>query len=203
MSEARNKLIEITDLGNMLKSDIIIVWHNYIIGTDENVTYFKFIDYNNTDNFHFVYEKNKMKDFIKNVSMMNDIVELNNNYISTQEGDTIEVFNPNIINIFLNNFSTLNGVINNYPIDYHNENLKDDDNFNSILDRKTGEGVALYKISKKYMLSLYKNFLPAAKKDKIELYIYNITCSGKFLAKFIISKPKSIKIRVYVMYLCI
>ena len=79
-------------------------------------------------------------------------------------------------------------------------NLRESENFNSIMNMKTGDGVGILIVNDKYPITLYNNILPVNKADKVFLSISEIDHTS-FLAQFIILKKKDITIHVYIRYL--
>ena len=82
----------------------------------------------------------------------------------------------------------------------HSSNLKNNENFNKIMEMKTGDGSAVLVIDNIYPITLYNNLLPVNKSDKVELDILQLD-ETSFLARFIITKKKNISIVVYIRYL--
>lgn len=78
------------------------------------------------------------------------------------------------------------------------DDIKADDSFNEIQNKKAADGMTLYKVNKKYILTLYKGLVPVNKSDRVALELYDID-NYSFLAKFIINKGK-FTINKYLVY---
>lgn len=194
----RKTLLDIVDLGAALKADTIAIIGNKIIGTDENMTYFKVSDFDNINNYLLIYNVNEMREFLRSISII-DTVSFNGCDIASSVGGRINTFNNDKLFNINSCLSRIGCYINSINPIIENKELKEDDGFNSLLQYKSGNGVGLYKISEEFILSIFKNMLPINKNDYALLNIYDID-SLSFLSKFTIIKKKNIHIRVYIMY---
>lgn len=92
----------------------------------------------------------------------------------------------------------LNYVLNNNPI-YSNDNLRDDEYFNTILSYKVIDGASLFIIDNKYPMTIYGSLLNVNKSDTVKLDIYPID-DISFLSVFRVNKKKFI-IETYIRFL--
>lgn len=85
--------------------------------------------------------------------------------------------------------------------EYRIADLKADNNFNEIMNKKSGDGASLYRINRKYILTLFTGLLPINKSDKASLDLYDID-DRSYLARFTICKGK-FTVYKYIVYLYI
>jgi len=147
-----------------------------------------------------IYNNNDMREFIKPFTIV-DTIFIEGDYIKSNLGSFICIMDRDNLFRIHNTIENIEGMISSFSLDYNCENLKDDDVFNQLLECKSGDGVGLYKIDKRFILSIYKNMLPLNKKDTVSLNIYDINPKLYFLSRFVVKKPKNIIINVYIMYL--
>lgn len=221
-------LLQIVEYTSIIKAGYIMIMGNYIYGTDVEFTYLKTID-NTVYDKVLMYNVNDMKNFIKNVlstpdcelllykgnlysinknhiNMIHNMINQNPedhrlvNYLSNVE--YIEIFNYKYYIRMNSMISNMNIILNN-KILYEDYNLREDTQFESILEHKTADGVSMYRINRQFILSIFTNLLPINKGDEVSLVLYDIDMY-KFLAKFSIMKKKQkVKIDIYIMYLYI
>ena len=78
--------------------------------------------------------------------------------------------------------------------------LKADPQFNEVLSKKAADGNSLYRIDKKYILSIFSGLLPINKNDKVSLRIFDNGISDSFIAEFKIDKGFTV-VTKYIQYL--
>lgn len=92
--------------------------------------------------------------------------------------------------------SIRNCIYNTNPIAIYT-NLEKDESFNFIINTPASQGASIYKIDR-FLITLFKGFLPVVKSDKIHLSIYNYNPLRKaLLYRFTIEKKNSNSIDVY------
>lgn len=101
--------------------------------------------------------------------------------------------------VVVNKLIQLNNILKNYIL---NSNLIydipdcRDEQFEASIQKKTKEGITLYKLDNSIIITLYKGLLPVNKSDKVSLQIYD-NGSNMFVSKFTIRKPKNVVINIY------
>jgi len=192
MNTTLEALKELLEYSKTLKCDIIRVKDNIIYGTDSNFVHLRLIRCSNEWPDMIFYLKD-LSEFIKQMNMLghtdNSLIFNIVEYISIRY---------EYIDIFDNLIESVNSYINN-SISFSDEDLKSNDDFNTINAMKAGDGVGLLKLSEKYILTLYSGLLPVNKSDKVMVYIRDID-TYRYLANFTIVKKK-FSIDVYFMYL--
>lgn len=188
---------ELIEIGKLLKADIVYVFGNTIYGTDSNFTYLKQMAFDNVLGINICYDQKLMNDFIK---LCTDTIVLEGNVLLSN----IERFVVNN-DVHIRNIINLDKKINEIIITNTNtmnvDNVRDNQQFENAIALKSNQGIGLYKVSEKYILSIFKGLLPINKGDKVSLSIYDIN-DNRFLTRFIVTKPKIKKIiTVSVMYL--
>ena len=93
---------------------------------------------------------------------------------------------------------TFNALENRLP-SFSIDNMKDDDSFINVLNRKMADGADVYIFNTGYPMSIFSSLHPLNKSDKIKCEIYDIN-DGTYIAHFIIYKPKY-QIHEYIRYL--
>jgi len=186
------ELKELFEYSKALKCDIIRVKDKTLYGTDNNFIHLKTIRLNSNiiwpDMIFY------LKDLINFMKQIDDISKI----------DTlINIFEFIIThNEFINLFDNLIVSVNMYlvnPISFSDEDLKSNEDFNTINAMKSGDGMGLLKLSNKYILALFSGLLPVNKNDKIAIYIRDID-NYRYFANFTITKKK-FSIDIYFMYL--
>ena len=81
---------------------------------------------------------------------------------------------------------------------YRVDDLKSNEEFMSIMAMKSWDGQSLFRLNRKYILTIFTGLIPLNKSDKISLDIYDID-NYSYIAKFIINKGKFV-INKYVRY---
>ena len=192
MNTTLEALKELLEYSKALKCDIIRVKDNIIYGTDSNFVHLRVIRCSNEWSDMIFYLKD-LSEFIKQMNMLghNDNALIFNivDYISIHY-EHIDTFDKLILSV--------NWYINN-PISFSNEDLKSNDNFNTINAMKAGDGIGLLRLSDKHILTLFSGLLPINKNDKVMMSIRDID-TYRYLANFTIIKKK-FSIDVYFMYL--
>lgn len=192
-----NVLMDIMETANVLKSDIVLLYGNSIFGTDIKLTYLLRTDFNNTNNLIMIFNIKDMKDFIKLQSSIDEI-NINNSHVYSSNGTSISIFNIEYYTRIINMINNVNIIMNN-SILYQNTNLREDLDFEQILQHKTAEGAFMYNIENKFPIFIYNNLLPVNKGDSVSITIFNDT-NIRFLSRFDITKKKKVKVEVYIVY---
>lgn len=94
--------------------------------------------------------------------------------------------------------TSLSLILKTSPI-YSNNDLREDDIFNSIISGKVADGASLFIIDNKYPMTIYGSLLNVNKSDTVELKIYNID-NISFLSVFTVNKKK-FEIDTYVRFM--
>lgn len=204
----RNVLEDLNTKAKQVKSKIVLVYKNRIIGVDEEASYLKIIGYDNIHNLFMIYVQKEMSNFLNGINMLDTIEIVENKLICSNNTEIViknDKFALNIINSVNRSEQICASTCN-----YYKNQLEKDDIFIDLINRKTGEGAKFYKINDKYILSLFKGLLPINKGDKTDLSIFDCgqvyDRDGKmniiFLCKFYIIKKqkKNDNITVYIMY---
>jgi len=193
MNIPTGELKELLEYSKALKCDIIRVKDNIIFGTDSNFVHLKIIGLNKYHEFpDMLFYLRDLSEFMKRID---DISDTETTYFDIS---TFIDMQYKYIDVFDNLISSVSRYLNN-PISFSDEDLKSNDDFNTINTMKAGDGVGLLKLSEKYILTLYSGLLPINKSDKVMVYIRDID-TYRYLANFTIVKKK-FSIDIYFMYL--
>ena len=187
----KNSLKTIHEVSKSLKCSLICIKNSLIYGTDENFIHLKYTSQTVTD-LNIIFYIGDLNDMMKNIDEIPDD-EINIFQYLQIHYEFIDPFDRLI-------FSAQSNLLNN-RITFTVDDLKANDNFNEINAMKSTEGMALLKLSERYILTLFNGLLPINKADKVQLFITDID-QYRYLTNFVIDKKKY-KINVLLMYLFI
>jgi len=186
-----DELIEIFEYSKALKCDIIRVRNKTMYGTDNNFIHLRVLKSDLNNEFpDMIFYSRDLFEFMKILQSTPDTPNINISKFITIHYEYTNIFENLIKNVSHYAFSI---------ISFYNDDLKSNDNFNTINAMKAGDGIGLLKLSERYILTLYNGLLPINKSDKVEVYIRDID-DYRYLANFTIIKKK-FSIDVYFMYL--
>lgn len=127
-------------------------------------------------------------------------------YKDTKDANII-IDQPELYEDMYRRIYNLVGRKNYCPLIYHDENVRNDPQFQQIIDAKTSDGSFRYYIDTsmgKTFIILYKSIFGLAKPDTLSLKVYDYTSFGygARLAHFVIGKKKlKINIDVYFIFM--
>lgn len=185
-------LMELCEYVKAFKCDIILVRSNKtMFGTDTNFTHLRALRTQLNNEFpDIIFHSRDLSDFMKILQFTTETSEIDISKFITIHYEYKDIFDNLIKTVFHHVFRI---------ISFYNEDLKNNDNFNTIMAMKAADGVGLLKLSERYILTLYNGLLPVNKSDRVDLYIRDID-DYRYLANFMITKKK-FSIDVYFMYL--
>ncbi len=186
-----DELIELSEYSKALKCDIIRVRDKTMYGTDNNFVHLRVIKSDLNNKFpDMIFYSRDLFEFMKLLQFTPDISDINMSKFITIHYEYTNMFENLIKTVSHHTFRI---------ISFYNDDLKSDDNFNTINAMKAGDGIGLLKLSERYILTLYNGLLPINKSDKVEVCIRDID-DYRYLANFTIVKKK-FSIDIYFMYL--
>lgn len=198
----RLELVKIVDKAKTLKMPVIVLYEDYIIGTDVNTYYLSVIKNDHKVSRPYAYISKDMLNFVKPLTLV-DTISTDNNIMTSSLNTSVSIYNSILYRNTVRNFKQIQKLLYEHNVDKIVNNLEKDESFMNILNKKTKDGIELYKINRKWMLSIFKGLIPLNKGDKVNLNIYDID-EIKFLSNFEIDKKvkkaDNIKINIYVMY---
>lgn len=185
----KTDFIKIYDVIKGMKCDIFHIYKDMIIGTDKEYTTLTEVILDTKTTKPYEIDKDSINNIVDSLKLLVD-EEIN-------------------IEIYFNEFSTKSYSITNLESIYlgiallripsmYIEDLRSNNDFIDIIEKKSVEGASMLKLNKKFIITIFKGLLPINKKDKVSLEIYEID-NYKFLAKYIINKGKFIVYK-YISY---
>lgn len=166
-----------------LKSPIICISGNIAYGSQYDFTCIKTMNINNPSNIFIGCTMDTLKNMIEGLISI----------------DTNLLYIPFYIKTISDKMNTVYSYNYKVPVVY-GENVRIDESFYEFDTYKSTDGVFLYRFNK-YTVSIFKGLLQLAKKDILNVAIYdNGEHDNSFLADFEIWKSKSTCVHVYVKY---
>lgn len=196
-----SQLKQIDKIITAMKCDLYMIFPNMIIGCDKYLVTLSKVDYITgcIGNYEFTKEIwDKLMEDTEKVSKENlNIIDFEK-AISLYYSIKRLAGASDIYNIYIKTMESLTRSKLSMEID----NLKSDPLFLDALEKKASDGMILYKINRKYQMSLFARFLPVRKADKVSLKIYDIIDYPQFISQFNIIRGPFI-INKYIKYLII
>lgn len=186
---------EIVDIAKNIKADIIYISGNRIYGTDKQLTILKTMEFDNIYNIKICYENKDIVSALKDATsytMYDDHILFDNSIL-------VPINNPNYIYNIIKNENTILEMKTKGKLSYTDNNIKNDKNFQDILNLKSCNGARMY-IANNYKMYLFSRLLPINKSDNVELNIYDIN-NLYFMSHFTIKKKKLNEINQYMVYI--
>ncbi|MGL5752482.1 MAG: hypothetical protein ACRCXT_18245 [Paraclostridium sp.] len=198
LTMTHNDVIDIVEYSKLLKADIVYITGNMIYGADNTFTILKHIPYSNPYNLSVTFSIKDMMEMFKIASdyEISTVFNQPNIYVAVNKGEHIYQFNHLISSII--NITNVNSVSISIT------EFSNNDKFIEASKLKADEGIILIPLYNEYILTMYKNLVPANKGDVVDLYIHDIIHdSNIFLARYITNKkkPKGLQITTYIIYL--
>ena len=191
---------EIIKAAKLIKDDIVTLYNGVLYSSDEYNTCLKCIKVNVNPSLNFsLAAKEIKKEFLSTITDTEIVLDKDkyliycmNNLANTNPGILIPT-NNHIVDLYnkLMHESTYS-IFNRY------ENIKEDQDFLNILDKKSKDGATMYK-KDKYIMYIFSGLLPINKSDKVNLNIYDI--GPYFISNFEILKKKTEPINVFIRYM--
>lgn len=174
-------------LGKSLKQQYYLMNDKAIMGTDKlyGMLSVIYLDKPCSIDSNISFKKNSLVDFIKH----NENYTFNENEYSLCCNDNVFYLVNDISNNILQLYSRVCEVENINNLLYTRNNLRDDDNFNNIISYKKNDGMSVYNIENRFIMTLFSGIFPINKSDTVDLNIYHVD-SISYLSKFIIHKKK-------------
>lgn len=191
-----DELTSIRQANKLLKCKVLVIIPGnpgIMIGTDETVSYIKFIPY--VSDKYSIWMTTKDQDyFTKSLSSAIDYIQQSS--LSNQiDLDFNLQFNLLFIKI-MQAYNKLLGLCSNPSSQYENIQLTAE--FNKIINLPSSQGAVNYTIDNNHCVYLYQGLIPASKSDSISLYIYDIN-NEIFGCRFIVDKGKKGLINTYML----
>lgn len=192
-----------------MKADLVGVYGNMLIGTDNSTTILKTYQMNTTIpcNPFTIYSKELSAEFFANITDTNIIIDFNKCKIYCPNNTTFIDSKPNpmiengyITNSIFSRYKNLQTEKIKYNIYQYGE-ITNEENFQKYKLLKTADGTYLYIPDNNLIhgMYLYNGAIPVNKMDKVELEVYDN--SNIFISKFTVYKKKLNPIDVYFKFL--
>lgn len=193
-----------------MKSDLLCVYGQYLIGVDNTMGVVKTYTMNKSipvEPFTII-TKELSSEFYANITDVEIIIDTDNgkiycpnnkSYADNKENPMIDIYMTNAI---IDKFMILSSYLT-HPMRKVVEfgDITEDIGFQNIKNLKSPEGAQLYlpKGNIEYGMYLYNGALPIVKADKVSLIIYDF--GDTFIGNFIVQKKKLNPINVYFRFI--
>lgn len=193
-----------------LKCDIFLLTHTgQVVGTDYDSVVLKFT---NVDVYGMEYYHSCISDtflqILKMFDPLSNTIEIFNNYhdgttisLIDKDGVIINSSSCNMLeskNIYLK-CKDIIGTVHSLPKAASVTRKSNTPEYETLYKISSSDGMILYNVDG-YIFSIFSGLLPLNKADDLTIEIYEIN-SISFIVRFIIDKPKSYPIEIYVKYL--
>ena len=191
---------EIIKALKLIKDDIITLYNGILYASDTYRTCLKCIRVNVNRSLNFsLCGKEIKKDFLSTITDTEIVLDKDNYFIYCM--NNLSNINSGILIPTCNDIVDLYNKINleaQYSKYTRYENIKEDQQFLDVLEKKSKDGAIMYK-KDKYIMFIYSGLLPINKADKVNLNIYDM--GAYFISNFEIIKKKYETVNVFIRYM--